>query len=126
MILVDSSIWIDYFRRGQKSKTLSQLIEQDLVITNEIILSELIPVLVHQKQKTVVDSLLALEVKKNEIFWDGIRSLQILNLKNGINKVGIPDLIIVQQCLEQNIELWSFDQHFELISSFVELKLFIS
>ena len=44
-VLVDTSIWIDYFRGGEKSKDLDFLIDENLLLTNNIILAELIPYL---------------------------------------------------------------------------------
>ena len=41
------------------------------------------------------------------------RALQFLNLQNGINKVGLFDLIIAQQSINGNIELWSLDKDFQ-------------
>lgn len=123
MILVDSSVWIDYFRGGEKSNQLPMLIELDLVCTNEIILSELLPILQHRNQKEIIESLKALKCLPYTIFWDGIRALQLLNLQNGINKVGLSDLMIAQHCLDENIELWSFDKHFKLMATHTSLKL---
>jgi len=51
---------------------------------------------------------------------------QILNLKHGINKVGIPDLIIVQNVLKNNLELFSFDAHFKLMQKHFKFKMFIN
>jgi len=39
-----------------------------------------------------------------------------MNLKNGINKVGIPDLMILQQVIEQKMSLFSFDAFTKLTS----------
>ena len=44
-ILVDSSVWIDYFRSGKYSDQLDYYIEQNIISTNDLILAELIPVL---------------------------------------------------------------------------------
>jgi predicted nucleic acid-binding protein len=123
MILVDSSIWIGYFRTGENFDLLQTLIQLDLICTNEIILSELIPVLKHKNQPAIIESLLALECVPHTIFWEGLRALQLLNLQNGINKVGLPDLIIAQQCIDENIELWSLDKHFVMISKHTTLNL---
>lgn len=123
MILVDSSVWIDYFRGGENSNKLQLLIELDLVCTNEVILSELIPTLQHRNQQEIIESLSALKCLPYTIFWDGIRALQLLNLQNGINKVGLPDLMIAQHCIDENIELWSFDKHFRLMARVTSLKL---
>ena len=37
-VLVDPSVWIDYFRSGEESERLDYLIDENLVITNELIL----------------------------------------------------------------------------------------
>lgn len=123
MILVDSSVWIDYFRSGKNSNQLDQLIEMDLVCTNEIVLTELIPVLQNRNHFQLIESLLSLPKFPHEIFWEGIRQLQILNISNGLNSVGLPDLIIVQNCLEANLELWTLDLHFFKMQDHLALKL---
>lgn len=124
MVLVDSSVWVDYFHKGDHSGDLTTIIAQNYIYTNELILSELIPVLKHRKENEVIAGLLSLPLFRLNIFWEGIRSLQILNLRHGINKVGIPDLIITQQCLEHGIELWTLDSHFKLIGKHTSLKLY--
>ncbi|WP_420575702.1 PIN domain-containing protein [Ekhidna sp.] len=121
-VLVDSSVWIDYFRNG--TDLLDQLIEEDLVVANDIILSELIPALKLQKQEDVIESLLSLELVELNIDWKLIREYQIINLQNGINKVGIPDLIILQQTIEQNLYLFSLDKHFKLMQKHFDFKMF--
>lgn len=124
MILIDSSVWIDYFNGGENSVLLGDLINLDLAVTNDVILTELIPNLRFLKKNDFISAFEVIENKRLNIFWDGIRELRILNLKNGINKVGIADLIIAQQCLDQNLELWSFDKHFKLMAQHTNLKLF--
>ncbi|HMR17937.1 MAG TPA: PIN domain-containing protein [Sphingobacterium sp.] len=124
MILVDTSVWIDYFRGGEHTEILDHLIRMDLVCVNEIILTELFPALHHRNQKELINALQALPCIPYEIFWEGIRLFQNLNLKNGINKVGLPDLMILQHCIDCNLELWSLDKHFMLMSKSVSLKLF--
>jgi len=112
-VLVDSSLWIDYFRNGQ-NELLDRLITEDLVVTNDIVLSELIPALIMQNQLTLVDCLECLEKITLSIDWTLIRRYQILNLQKGINKVGVPDLLILQQVIESNLTLFSLDKHFDL------------
>lgn len=52
-----------------------------------------------------------------------VRDCQVMNLKNGINKVGIPDLIILQQAIDQKITLFSFDKHFKLMQNHLNFEL---
>jgi hypothetical protein len=121
-VLVDSSVWIDYFRNGAND-LLDRLITEDLVVCNDIILTELIPALALQQQKEVIESLQSLELIPLSIEWSLIRKYQALNLKNDINKVGIPDLIIIQQVIETHLMLYSFDKHFGLMKKHLNFEL---
>ena len=56
--------------------------------------------------------------------WDEIINYQTLNLKNGINRVGIPDLIILQNAINNDLELYSADKHFKLMEKIHKLKLY--
>ena len=58
------------------------------------------------------------------INWSRIIDYQTMFLSHGINKVGIPDLIIVATAIENDLVLFSFDKHFSLISEHIKLKLF--
>jgi hypothetical protein len=118
-VLVDSSVWIQYFRFGGIEK-LDRLLEEDLVCTNDLILSELGPSLIVQNKVEIWESLRALNRIPLRIDWDLIRGYQILNMKNGINKIGIPDLIIVQQVIEEKLSIFTFDKHFKLMNSFLK------
>ncbi len=124
-VLVDSSIWIDYFREGQYDQ-LDQLIERDLVVTNDIILTELLPSLNMVNAKDAIDGLLSIPRIPLLIDWDIIRRYQLLNLQNGINKVGIPDLIILEQVIAEQLSLFSRDKHFDLMRQHLEFKQFES
>jgi hypothetical protein len=48
-VLVDSSVWIEYFRNGNNLNELDILIDENLVLINDLILSELIPFFTNQK-----------------------------------------------------------------------------
>ena len=52
-VLVDSSIWIDYFKSGENSEKLDYLIDENLVIINEIILAELLPLLALKREQKI-------------------------------------------------------------------------
>jgi predicted nucleic acid-binding protein len=58
------------------------------------------------------------------INWKEIRNYQIIMLKNGYNGIGIPDLLIVQNCIQNDIPLITHDMHFEKISKYLPLKLY--
>jgi len=115
-ILIDSSVWIEYFRAGKPAK-LDRIIEEDLACINELILTELAPALSLKKEIELLKGLQAIRMIPMNIDWEIIREYQVMNLKNGINKVGIPDLIILQQVIDQKISLLSFDNHFKLMQA---------
>lgn len=67
---------------------------------------------------------MAIERLELVIDWHQIVVLQTQNLRNGINKVGIPDLIIAQNAMVHDLELYTFDRHFALMSELCSLRLF--
>ena len=122
--MIDSSVWIEYFKGNERTKMLDLFIELDIAATNDLILTELLPFLTLHNEKEIFSLLSILPRIELDIFWKGIRETQKLNLNKGVNTVGIPDLIIAQQCVDKNLELWSFDKHFKLMSEYLELKIY--
>lgn len=93
-VLVDTSIWIDYFRGGNDSKMMDFLIDENLLVTNNIILTELIPFLRIRNETRVIDLLYKINRLELSINWSEIIDFQYKCLKSGLNGVGIPDLLI--------------------------------
>lgn len=122
-ILVDSSIWVDYFRGGVNSEIMDRYIDKNIICTNYLILSELFPALRIRKQNKLIDLLNEISKIPLDINWNRIIDYQTTCLKKGINKVGIPDLIIVDNAIKNDLILFSFDKHFKLISKYIDLKL---
>jgi predicted nucleic acid-binding protein len=50
--------------------------------------------------------------------------MQIICLRNDINKIGLPDLIIAQYAMQNELVLFSHDKHFAKISRHVPLALY--
>ena len=122
-ILVDSSVWIDYFRGRENERRLDELISEDLVCVNDLILAELVPFLRVRKQDELIRLLRNVYKVNLTIDWQLIMEYQTLCLRAGINKVGIPDLIVLQNCIQNDLHLFTLDSHFHLMSRFVLLKL---
>lgn len=100
------------------------MIEENLVCINEIILTELAPALMKKGERDVLEGLQAIEMTPLKIDWNILRQYQLMNLERGVNKVGIPDLIILQQVIQEKIFLFSYDNHFQLINSYLRFELF--
>ncbi|MEN8262888.1 MAG: PIN domain-containing protein [Nitrospirota bacterium] len=122
-VLVDTSIWIEYFRNGNDQNRLDLLIDENIVVTNDLILAELIPFLKVRKQKKIIDLLKSINNLRLQIDWDEIIKYQVKCLKKGINGVGVPDLIIAQNAKQSNCEIYSFDNHFKLLSKIINIKI---
>ena len=122
-VLIDSSVWIEYFKNGQPA-ALDQLIAEELACINEIIFTELAPILKKRGEITALEGLEAIERIPLNIDWEIIRNYQLMNLESGVNHVGIPDLIILQQVIDEKITLLSFDKHFKLMSNHLNFELF--
>lgn len=123
-VLVDSSVWIEYFRNAEQSDVLEMLIEENLVVTNELILAELIPALQKRKLRELITLLREIKRQPMNIDWNDIIRMQTLCLNNGNNGVGIPDLIIVQNSIQGGLRLLSNDKRFFVISKFLSLDIY--
>lgn len=123
-VLVDSSVWIEYFRNAKQSDVLEMLIEENLVVTNELILAELIPALQIRKLSELITLLREIKRQPMNIDWNDIIKMQALCLNNGSNGIGIPDLIIAQNSIQGDLRLLSNDKHFFIISKFLSLDIY--
>jgi predicted nucleic acid-binding protein len=124
-VLVDSSVWVDYFRSGEYGDTLDLLIEENLIVTNDIILSELIPPLIIHHEIKLIALLREITKQPMLINWDEIIHYRTICLKHGINGMGIPDIIIAQNAIQGRLKLLSKDKHFALLAKHTILDLFL-
>ena len=123
-VLVDTSVWIDYFRSGTQSSNIDYLIDENLILTNEIILAELIPFLKVKSHEKIIKLLRQINQSPLSINWDQIIQFQIKCLQSGINGIGIPDLLIAQNALQHQCRVYSLDKHFQLLNQTIHVKLY--
>jgi hypothetical protein len=124
-VLVDTSIWIDYFKSGNDSKDLDFLIDENLIVTNNIILAELIPYLKIKRQTKVIKLLQEVNRIPLTIHWEELIELQVKCLKGGANGIGIPDLIIAQNAKQNSCKVYSLGKHFRLLNQVLKVKLYL-
>jgi predicted nucleic acid-binding protein len=122
-VLVDTSIWIEYFRTGNNSEKLDFLIDENLIVINDLILAELVPYLRVRNQRKIVELLYNINKLELSINWDQIIEFQFKCLKNGLNGIGIPDLIVAQNAKQNQCEIYSLDSHFKLMKDILRLQL---
>jgi hypothetical protein len=122
-VLVDTSTWIEYFKSGNNSEKLDFLIDENLIVINDLILAELVPSLRARNQQKLVELLYNVEKLELSIHWGQIIEFQFKCLMNGLNRIGIPDLVIVQNAKQNQCEIYSLDNHFQLMKDILELRL---
>jgi predicted nucleic acid-binding protein len=124
LILVDTSIWIDYFKSGSNSAQLDNLLADNWVVINDVILTELVPFLLLKKQFKTIELLRNVTLLPLSINWPEIIAWQAACLNTGVNGVGILDLLIAQNAKQHNVAIYSLDKHFNLLNQVIDLQLF--
>ena len=126
-VMVDTSVWVAYFRGGKDfypvADALDYLLADGDVVVDEIILSELLPFMRIRGEAEAEDALLALDNPPLAPDWPQLRQWQEQCLRHGVNKVGIPDLLIAQHAKALGVPLFSLDRHFPLMAPLVGLEL---
>ena len=122
-VLVDTSIWVEYFGKGYNLEKLDFLIDENLVVTNDLILAELIPFLKIRNQRKLVNLLYKINKLEIVVNWEQIIDYQYKCLKKGLNGIGIPDLIIAQNAKQNHCSIYSLDNHFNLMENILNITL---
>jgi predicted nucleic acid-binding protein len=112
------------FQGKRKYHFIRDLIYNNAICTNDIILAELLPSIIHRKETNLAELLDSVTKYTLSIDWQEIRNIQILNLKHGNNNMGISDIIIVQNCIQNNLRLVSNDKHFATMAKYIPLELY--
>jgi hypothetical protein len=74
-ILVDSSAWIEYFKTHKEYAFIDDLLDNNTICTNDLILTELVPSIIHKKEKPLIlllNSIVRYEIK---IDWKELQDM---------------------------------------------------
>jgi predicted nucleic acid-binding protein len=126
MVLVDTSVWIAFFREKSSTvaKALDALLEEGEVCICGLIEAELIPGL-RQEDRRRVQALLA-GVQRVEIpsdIWSDIIKMQEGALAQGLGPFSIPDLLLASLAIKNRLPIFSLDKHFQVLSRLTGLSL---
>jgi hypothetical protein len=78
--------------------------------------------MIQKKEKKLVALMTSVIKYDIQIIWNELQNLQLLNLQHGNNNVPVTDLIIVQNCLQNDLSIVARDKHFKLMSEYIPLK----
>ena len=117
MTLVDSSVWIDYFRgtSTRQTDTLDSLLASEVVATGDLMLTEVLQGLSRDRDfkraKALMTSLMIIEVAGSDVAIkaaENFRTLRIL----GITVRKTIDTFIATRCIESGYNLLYSDRDF--------------
>jgi predicted nucleic acid-binding protein len=125
-VLLDTSAWVCYFRpQGwEELKTaVGTALADGRIVTCWVVKAE---ILIGSKDTKGFGSLLehlgsVLEARIDQQVWEAASGLGY-NLRRRGLAVPLPDLLIAQVALEEDLVLWHVDQHFEEIRRFCPLR----
>jgi predicted nucleic acid-binding protein len=118
VILVDSSVWIDYFRGTQNSQTdrLDALLGNEPVATGDLVLAEVLQgfdsVQDFNQGKKLLTSLPIIDLVGGDIVIQAARNFRALRSR-GITIRKTIDTLIATRCIEKGLTLLYSDKDFD-------------
>ncbi|KAB2843793.1 MAG: PIN domain nuclease, partial [Melioribacteraceae bacterium] len=128
MILVDSSVFIDYFNgvKNLQTEILDTLLGNEMIVVGDYILAEVLQGFKKDKDykiaKEVMLSFPCFNICNEDIAIKSAENFRKLR-KKGITIRKTVDLIIGTFCIENDIELLHNDKDFEPMKKYFDLKV---
>ncbi len=127
MILVDSSVWIDYFNGVETRQTdrLDELLGSDLLLTGDIILAEVLQGFRNDRDfrraKRALDALEFRAMLGRDVALKSAANYRALRAQ-GISVRKTIDMLIATFCIENGHELLHADRDFDPIEQHLRLR----
>ena len=118
MILVDSSVWIDYFRGAvtPQAEKLDSLLGTEPISTGDLILAEVLQGFVSDRDfnqaKRLLTSLVIVDLVGQDIVIQAARNFRALRA-HGITVRKTIDTVIATRCIESRLALLYSDRDFD-------------
>jgi len=128
MILVDSSVWIDYFNGKITKQTdlLDSLLGSEPIVIGDLILTEVLQGFQEDrdfnKARKLLDSLLFRQMLGKELAVKSAENYCILR-KKGVTVRKTIDVIIATFCITNNLPLLHSDRDFRPMEKHLNLKV---
>ena len=127
MIVVDSSVWIDYFNGAVTDQTdrLDASLSGELVVIGDIILAEVLQGFKRdsdfRKAKQLLDALVFKEMLGRELAVKSAQNYRRLR-KKGVTVRKTVDVMIATFCIEKGLALLHSDKDFDPMTKHLGLK----
>lgn len=118
MILVDSSVWIDYFRgiATPQSEKLDSLLGTEQVATGDLILTEVLQGFVSDRDfnqaRRLMNSLVIVDIAGKDVAIQAAKNFRSLRAQ-GITIRKTIDTVIATRCIESRLALLYSDKDFD-------------
>ena len=128
MILVDSSVWIDYFRgtRNEQTDLLDALLSSEPVAVGGLMLAEVLQGFNSERDfnqaKNVLLSLHQVDIRGTEIAIQAARNFRTLRL-HGVTVRKTIDVLIATKCIETDLLLLHSDRDFDAFEKHLGLRV---
>jgi len=122
--LVDSSAWVEYFRGNPKFSFISELISVNSVCTNDVILAEILPSIVHKNEHRLAELLNCVKKIPLSVDWPEVRNIQLLNLRHGNDNIGLSDIVVAQNCMQNDLMIIVHNRYFKAMAGYIPLRIY--
>jgi predicted nucleic acid-binding protein len=128
VILVDSSVWIDYFRgtRNEQTDILDALLSSEPVAVGDLMLAEVLQGFGSERDfnqaKNVLLSLHQVDIVGAEIAIQAARNFRTLRL-HGVTVRKTIDVLIATKCIESDLPLLHSDRDFDAFENHLGLRV---
>ena len=128
MILVDSSVWIDYFNGTMTPQTekLYRLLDHELLAIGDLILTEVLQGFDNERDfndaRRMLTSLTVVELGGREIAIQSAKNFRALR-RLGVTVRKTIDTVIATRCIESGYELLHNDRDFDPFAKHLGLRV---
>jgi len=128
MILVDSSVWIDYFngKITKQTNLLDSLLGSELIVIGDLILTEVLQGFQQDrdfnKAKKLLSALIFRQMLGRQLAIKSAENYRVLR-KKGVTVRKTIDVIIATFCIANNLPLLHSDRDFRPMEKHLNLKV---
>lgn len=128
MILVDSSVWVDYFRGTITAQTdqLDRLLGREPLAIGDLILAEVLQGFDSDRDfkaaQRLLTTLLIVEIGGREIAIQAARNYRLLR-RRGVTVRKTIDTMIATRCIESGFDLLHSDRDFDAFAAYLGLRV---
>lgn len=130
MILVDTSVWIDYFNgiKNKQTENLDRILSNQSVLIGDIILTEILQGFDSDKEfrlaKQALDPLDCVHLGGKSLAIKAASNFRFLRSK-GVTIRKTVDMLIGSWCIEHEVELLHNDKDFDQIATLLPLQIYV-